>query len=171
MVVALAKKIAADSGADQRIVTLAAWLHDISKPDIGGPEDHGRESAERAREILASQGVSPHDIDRICKTIEAHVGLTLNGPLASPEAQALWEADKIVKLGVSGFIHYLVNALRRRPGMSTEDLARELRDFLPLAHRIASSMHTKAGRMMANQRLGHILELSRMLDAELEQVR
>ena len=51
-VVSVAKEIAQQVGADEQVVTLAAWLHDIAKPGMGGVQKHGDAGAERAREIL-----------------------------------------------------------------------------------------------------------------------
>lgn len=166
-VVRMSKLLATQTGANLAIVTMAAWLHDVSKPGIGGDSNHGETSAAAAREILSKEGVDRPTIDKVCDTIRRHVGLTLEGPLATPEAQALWEADKLVKLGIIGLVHYILNGIKLRPGMDMDGVASEIRGFMPLAERIAASMNTPPARQIATSRLQHLKTVSGFLDAEL----
>ena len=83
-VVRISKYLAQQNGANLDVVTMAAWLHDISKPGIGGDSSHGETSAKAAREILTKEGIDRLTIDRVCDAIRKHVGLTLEGPLATP---------------------------------------------------------------------------------------
>lgn len=166
-VVRVSKLLAVQTGADLDIVTMAAWLHDISKPGIGGDSNHGETSAVTAREILAKEGIDRPTIDRVCDAIRKHVGLTLDGPLATAEAQALWEADKLVKLGIVGLVHYIVNGIKLKPGMDMEEIATEIRSFVALAERIAASMNTQPAKQMASSRLQHTKTVSGFLDAEI----
>lgn len=166
-VVQISKYLAQQTGANLDVVTMAAWLHDISKPGIGGDSNHGEASAIAAREILTKEGIDRITIDRVCDAIRMHVGLTLDGPLTTPEAQALWEADKLVKLGIVGLVHYILNGIKLKPGMDMEGIAREIRGFIPLAERIAASMSTQAAKQVAGSRLQHLKTVSGYLDAEL----
>jgi len=167
LVVATAKQIATTLGADLEIVSLAAWLHDIAKPGMGSVQKHGEASAEIAREILIQEGIDAGTVDRVCDTIRKHVGLTLSEPVQPLEAQILWDADKIVKLGVAGLIHFLVNGLKTKPGMDLHSISREIREFSLLAKKIAVSMNTIPGKEIALERLGTLQNLSLILDGEL----
>ncbi|MFX1603965.1 MAG: HD domain-containing protein, partial [Promethearchaeota archaeon] len=89
LVVALAKQMAGILGADLEVVSLAAWLHDLAKPGMGGIQRHGEASAEMAREILIQEDIDPGTVDRVCDTIRKHVGLTLTEPVQPLEAQIL----------------------------------------------------------------------------------
>ena len=166
-VVRISKFLASQTGANPDIVTMAAWLHDLSKPGIGGDSNHGENSAAAAREILLKEGIDKPTVDRVCDAIRKHVGLTLEGPLATSEAQVLWEADKIVKLGILGLVHYILNGIKLRPGMDIEGIATEIRGFIPLAERIAASMKTPPAKQIANSRLQHLKTVSSFLDSEL----
>ena len=166
-VVRISRLLAEDTGANLKVVALAAWLHDIVKPGIVSVSQHGIESAKVAEEILLSRGVSSDVVYRVTDVIRKHVGLTLEEKLEPIEAQVIWEADKIDKLGIVGFIHFIINGARLQPGMMIEDMAGKVREFLPLAEMIASSMHTPKGKEMAMARLGHLREISTMLDTEI----
>ena len=105
-VVRVSTHIASRVGADLQVVTMAAWLHDIAKPGIGDVQGHGTKGAKRARTLLLKEGVDNLIIDRVCGAIEKHVGLILEAQLTPLEAQVLWEADKIVKLGAITHISF-----------------------------------------------------------------
>ena len=166
-VVAIAKNLAEATGADMDVVTTAAWLHDFTKPGMGEVSGHGETSAQEARKILLKEGIDPDAVGRICDAIRKHVGLTLDSPLEPLEAQILWEADKLVKLGVTVFAHMIVYMQKERPGFSLKDLADELRDYLGLAERIAASMNTERAQKLARIRLDAMRSISELLDSEL----
>ncbi len=166
-VVAVAKDLAKAAGADMDIITTAAWLHDLAKPGMGDVPGHGETSAKDAREILLKEGIDPEIVERVCDTIRKHVGLTLDSPLEPMEAQILWEADKLVKLGVTAFVHMMVYMQQAKPGFSLSSLADELRDYLSLAGRIAASMNTKRAQELARIRLDAMKSTSDLLDSEI----
>jgi len=168
-VVVLAKYIAEGSDADIEVITLAAWLHDLAKPGIGGitAQHHGIASAELAEEILTQEIIEHKTIERVSDVIRKHVGLTLKKPLAPLEAQILWEADKILKLGMVGFIQYVLNGIRITPDQSLHDIGEKLQEFLPLAEDIAGSVVTERGKEIAAERLKNLHQLVDMLDSEL----
>jgi HD superfamily phosphodiesterase len=134
---------------------------------MGSVQKHGEASAEIAREILIQEGIDARTVDRVCDTIRKHVGLTLSEPVQPLEAQILWDADKIVKLGVAGLIHFLVNGLKMKPGMDLHSISHEIREFSLLAKKIAASMNTIPGKEIALERLRTLQNLSLILDGEL----
>jgi len=168
-VVKLAEHLGSKTDADMDIVVLAAWFHDFAKPGLGGIEirDHGVASAELAREWLIKNGYDKTIVEKICDVIRKHVGLTLEKPLEPIEAQILWEADKIHKLGLVGLLQYVLNGIRLHPGKSLSDFHIELVEFLPLAARIADSVVTERGKELAIERLKTLQELARILETEL----
>ena len=166
-VVKLAKKISREMKANSEVITLAAWLHDIAKPGNHGIPNHGEKSAEMASAILNEMGYDEDIISRVRDVICKHVGLILEKELEPLEAQILWEADKLDKLGIVGYVHGIIIFPRRQPGKTMDDLSKWLREFFPLADRIADSMHTPIGKQIAQERLKHLKEMSRMLEYEL----
>lgn len=169
-VVQLAKYLATEAHADLEVVTLAAWFHDLAKPGLGGIsiEDHGTASAEIARAWLTERKFSEARIVRVCDAIKKHVGLTLKKPLEPIEAQVLWEADKIHKLGLIGLLQYILNGIRIKPGSGLKDYRDMLRDFLPLASKIAAGAATAKGKDLAQSRLMTLQELQKTLESELD---
>ncbi|MFW9793961.1 MAG: HD domain-containing protein [Candidatus Thorarchaeota archaeon] len=169
-VVVLAKHIAEGSDADMEVLTLAAWLHDLAKPGVGGipPQQHGIVSAEMAEEILTQEQINRETIEKVSDVIRKHVGLVLKEPLKPLEAQILWEADKILKLGMIGFIQGLLNGVRLFPGRSISEIADGLHEFVPLASEITQSMVTKRGKELAQQRFDSFRQVSKYLDGELK---
>ena len=168
-VVSLSKELALDTDANLKVVVLAAWLHDLAKPGIGGisAEQHGVASAELAKEILTGEKVDPEVIEHVADVIRKHVGLKIEKQLEPLEAQILWEADKILKLGMIGLIQSLLNTVRLFPGRNMTEISDSIRKFLSLASEIAACMYTRRGREIANERLNTLRELSKQLDNEL----
>jgi HD superfamily phosphodiesterase len=168
-VVVLAKQIAKGTDADLEVITLAAWLHDLAKPGVGGisAQEHGVVSAKMAEEILTLEKIHRRKIEKVSDVIRKHVGLILKQPLDTLEAQILWEADKILKLGVVGLLQNILNSVRLFPGRSMKEIATDIRDFLNLATNITECMVTEHGREIAKERLKTLQYLSETLDAEL----
>jgi uncharacterized protein len=168
-VVSLSKEIALDTDANLDVVILAAWLHDLAKPGIGGisAEQHGIASAELAKEILTAEKVDPEVIEQVADVIRKHVGLKIKQQLQPLEAQILWEADKILKLGMIGLIQSLLNTVRLFPGRNMIQISDSIREFLSLASEIAACVYTRRGKEIANERLNTLQELSKYLDKEL----
>lgn len=166
-VVEVSRIIAKDVGADEEVVIIAAWLHDIAKPGMGSTKKHGEEGAKKAKAILLKKSLSPPVIDRVCDAIRKHVGLTLEEPIQPLEAQVLWDADKIAKLGAIGVIHYLVNGIKINPGFLLDEVSNHLSGFLDLAERIVKSMNTELGRRMAAKRFETLKYVANELEAEL----
>ncbi|MGY5879568.1 MAG: HD domain-containing protein [Candidatus Thorarchaeota archaeon] len=168
-VVDLVKYIAEGTDANMDVVILAAWLHDIAKPGVGGipAQHHGIASAEIAEEILLEEGVDPETINQVSDVIRKHVGLTIKETLEPIEAQVLWEADKILKLGLVGLLQYVLNGVRIFPNQDLKDFGTKLREFLPLATDLANCVVTVRGKEVATERLQRLHLLADMLDSEL----
>ncbi|RDE14611.1 MAG: hypothetical protein C4K48_06075 [Candidatus Thorarchaeota archaeon] len=168
-VVQLAKHLASKTDADMEVVILAAWFHDYAKPGLGGASirDHGAASAELAEEWLIKNGFGSPTVIRVRDAIKKHVGLTLEKPIEPIEAQIIWEADKIHKLGLIGLLQYILNGIRIQPGNGLGDFHRQLIEFLPLASKIAESVSTPRGKTLAYERLRTLQNLVRILGIEL----
>ena len=168
-VVNLAKYIGESTNANMEILTLAAWFHDIAKPGIEGIEitHHGEASAEIAGDWLAEAGYDLETSAQVANAVRNHVGLKLKKSLEPIEAQVLWEADKILKLGLIGVLQYILNGIRIKPGQSLSDFSQSLKEFLPLAEELTASVVTERGKEIAKERLERLYLLSKMLESEL----
>lgn len=167
-VVHASKALAQGTDADPLVVEVAAWLHDAAKPGIGGVKKHAEASAELAFTMLSEMGVEEEIVEQVCDVVRKHAGLTLDKPLEPIEAQIVWEADKLVKLGVTGFIHYILNSIQMSPSRSLRSFSEDLVAYLPLTERIASSMSTETGKAMAVSRLETLRQLAEALGAEID---
>jgi HD superfamily phosphodiesterase len=168
-VVRLAKHLAEHTKSDMDVVILAAWFHYSAKPGLGGVsiQHHGVASAKVAEDWLLKNGVDPSIVKKVCDAIKKHVGLTLEKSLEPIEAQVLWEADKIHKLGLVGLLHYVLNGIRIEPGNSLKEFHSKLVEFLPLATKIAKSVVTERGKELVHERLKTLQDLVRILGSEL----
>ena len=84
----LARRLAAEEGADAEVVDLAALLHDIAKASGRG---HAERGAERARELLDG-GLPGELVESIAETVAHHNCAEPGDPL---EWRILSDADKI----------------------------------------------------------------------------
>ncbi|MFX1476224.1 MAG: HD domain-containing protein [Promethearchaeota archaeon] len=167
-VVRIAKYLARETGADYDVVVMAAWFHDVAKPSTegtGGP--HGQECAAVARTYLLKEGVNPKVVERVCDAIEKHGGYTRDEPLTPLEAQVVWEADKLAKLGITSMIFYLINGLRYEPNPNLDDILERMRNALPGLRKIAASMFTEPGRRTAKARMRNYESFINLLEREL----
>ncbi|HIE38366.1 MAG TPA: HD domain-containing protein [Anaerolineales bacterium] len=107
-VLVLAERIARAEGGDLEVVRAAALLHDLGRPEerITG-QDHAEVGAERAREILA--GRPPEKVEAVVHAIAAHRFRAGPDP-ATPEARALFDADKLDAMGAIGVARAFAHA-------------------------------------------------------------
>ena len=103
---AMAERIGRVEGADLEIIEAAAYLHDSrgASPAEGGKErkEHHIASAEFAGEVLTSKGWSQERIEAVQHCIRAHRFRHNGERPESPEAQCLFDADKLDVLGAVG---------------------------------------------------------------------
>ncbi|HUT15294.1 MAG TPA: HD domain-containing protein [Anaerolineae bacterium] len=120
-VVTYARQLARRLGADEEIVTIAAYFHDISRATMG-PEDHNVKSAEMARAWLRQRGYPRERTERVAAAIMAHMRPVV-GPgreRLSLEERILYDADKI---GRAQGIGLLAAAVRLGSQITWEDLS------------------------------------------------
>ncbi len=163
-VVTLALKLAELTGADAEVVEAAAWLHDIRK-ETGAR--HAKEGAKAAHEILPSTDFPKKKIGHVAKVIRSHQGLWRKKPLKDLEAQVLWDADKLAKIGLTAAFHFTPLNLMQGNGRTTQSLidsARANKNWLP---KTVASMHTEPAKRAAQKRLQRFKKLWNNLEAEL----
>jgi uncharacterized protein len=164
-VVTLALKLAELTGADAEVVEAAAWLHDIRK-EAGSK--HPREGAKVALELLPTTDFPQEKIGHVAKVIRSHMGLWRKKPLKDLEAQVLWDADKLAKIGLTALFHFTPLIVMQGNGRTTKSLinnARRNNKWLP---KTVASMHTEPARQAAQKRLKRFNKLLKNLEAELQ---
>ena len=103
-VLALALRLGAESGADERVLALAALLHDVGRAQEDGSAGatcHAAAGAAMAREILLRHGADARCARRVADCVRRHRYRGAARP-ASREAKLLFDADKLDSLGAVG---------------------------------------------------------------------
>ncbi|MBC7261150.1 MAG: HD domain-containing protein [Chloroflexi bacterium] len=151
-VVAYGRQLARQMGADEEIVTIAAYFHDISRVTLG-PEDHNIKSAEMAREWLGQHGYPQERIEQVMVAIIAHTHAVIGPERESVplEGRILYDADKISRAQGMGLIGMLVHlgAQTNWEGLTYAQLAAVIRRGRELTEEAYHSLYTEAARDLA----------------------
>lgn len=175
-VVNVAKQLAKETSANYDVVVMAAWLHDCAKPTTEGKptaegfSKHPEKSAMKAREFLLKEGIEEPIVDRVCDAIRKHGGYSLEETLEAIEpleAQIIWEADKLTKLGLTTVIHLIINGVRYEPNNSVQGILKRVQKPMPIWRKIAASMRTEPGKRIAEYRIKNIEDFIDRLEKEL----
>ena len=162
-VVAAANKLAAKVGADAKVVEAAAWLHDVAKMT---KDQHPIEGAKFARELLPQTTFPAKKIEAVASAIEQHMGLYLDKPLKNLEAQVLWDADKLTKIGLTSALHFLGGAIGGGRATTTEQYIESMRS-IDWREKTVASMHSKPAKKAARKRADAVLKYLAMLEKEV----
>ena len=99
----IASELALRHGADLRVVTAAAVLHDLGRSDPTKREDESTSlSVAQAESVLKSANLAPNEVSAVLKAIEDH-----DKPTALPstvEGQVLKDADFLAGFGAWGIL-------------------------------------------------------------------
>lgn len=163
-VVRLALRLAELTGADREIVEAAAWLHDIRKR--GKEDDHAREGAAAARQLLAQTDFDPDKIDAVADAIAQHVGLFTQQPVEPLEAAVLWDADKLSKLGATAVLH--LSGYQIMLGQGTTEALLEQLSTQSWQAAAVDSFHTAPARIAGRQRMEAFQAFWKQAARELE---
>lgn len=147
-VVVCAVKLAKLTGADCDVVEAAAWLHDIRK-ETG--DRHPKEGGKYARKFLTKTDFPKKKIDAVAAAIEQHMGLWRDTPLTNLEAQVLWDADKLTKIGLTALLHWTGADLQRGRTTTTDDMIARLKSA-DYRKKTVASMHTQPAKRAAKER-------------------
>lgn len=184
-VLALALHIGKREGADRRLLSIAALLHDIGRrreDESLGTICHAKEGARMARRILARHGIAGEVIDRIAHCIEHHRFRGKSAP-DTVEARALFDADKLDAIGAVGVGRAFLFAgeagaklhnargtdVKRTRAYGPEDTA--YREFLVKLKDVHRRMLTREGRRLARARHAFMVRFFRQLNEETRGIR
>jgi uncharacterized protein len=157
--------IGREMGADLKVLSAAALLHDVGRADetrSRGTVCHAGKGAELARSILNELGLAPAIIDKVVHCIAAHRYRGDEAP-ASLEARILFDADKLDSIGAIGIgraflfagqigarLHNDNSVVEGTEAYSVEDTA--YREFKVKMGRIKDGLLTPLGRQLAQER-------------------
>ena len=177
-VVANARRLAGEEGADEVVVELGAWMHDV----VNLPKDHPQRhrastmSAEAARRWLDGK-LEEQRVELVCEAIRCHsfsAGLVPQ----SLEAKVVSDADNLDAIGAIGIarVFEIGGALERRT-LSMEDPLCEEREpddgvytvdhFFTKLLRLQERFYTESGRREAEERLAFMCRYLEVLKSEV----
>lgn len=170
----LAVRIARELGepVDLDVLRAAALLHDVARAyeDEGLVEDHAKEGARIAREILKKVGFPEEKIEKVAYCIEVHRFREGVVP-AILEARILQDADRLDMLGAVGIARVFAragwsNTPLHNPGILPKPRydgrsATAVNHFYEKLLKIKDTIHTEPARRIAEERhrfMVHFLE-------------
>ncbi|MFC1715049.1 HD domain-containing protein [Candidatus Poribacteria bacterium] len=143
--VAMARQL----GADERIVELAALLHDIGRPEDGKHSDTG---ARRAEKVLSELGIDAPTRQRVCHIIETHLDKDPKYPV---ENLVLYDADFIdANYGYVAFTRYIT--IRASRNMTVEETMEGAPELLAAFEAKRGQVFTEIGDAISIERFGRM---------------
>jgi uncharacterized protein len=162
----LCSHIGREEGADLEILRLAAYLHDIGRPEektSGGEICHAVAGAARARAILEGNGCDREMVGRVVHCIASHRFRRNGEQPGTLEARVLFDADKLDAIGAVGIgraflfagevgarLHNPEADILATQPYSSEDTA--FREFSVKLKKVKDRMLTATGKKMAEER-------------------
>lgn len=183
-VLANARALAAQEGADEQVVRCAALLHDIGRADeitSKGHMCHAETGAAQAKDILKEAGFTePLFVSHVTACIRTHRYRTRNGEQpATLEAEIIYDADKLDALGAIGIgraFHFAGRIGARVHNSRTEALDSEAyglqdsayREYLVKLSALPENMLTRTGKALAEDRAAFMKDFFDRLEKETE---
>jgi len=177
-----AEKIAVElPEADLQIISLAALLHDIARPEemtAKGKICHAQKGAEVCASELKKYDFPQAMIEKVCACVESH-RFRGNGPSPqSLEAEIIYDADKLDSIGAVGIgraFHFAgrENARVHNSGekaMSSEPYSREdsaYREYLVKLRHVPDKMLTAPGKKQATARAKFMHDFFEQIESEI----
>ena len=166
--------------ADAEIVSLAAMLHDIARPEelaSQGKICHAAAGAKIAEKLLLDFGAPPETARAVAEAVRTH--RYRGGETPRPlEARIVYDADKLDSLGAVGLgraflfaghcgarLHNTEGEALNSPAYSREDTA--YREYLVKLRKLPAAMLTVPGRAEGARRLRFMRRFFDRLDAEI----
>ncbi len=162
-VVGLAETVAREVKCNEEICLVSAWLHDLGKcynprmtedENLQRRKNHHKAGAEEAEEFLKILDVEHCFIQEVTLGIEKHVGLTRpeKEPIEPLTAAVLWDADKLSKIGITGWLHHIAYTIAyTQETHSYDDII--LDNGLDTMEMIAKHLNTRVAEKLAENRL------------------
>lgn len=182
-VLALAERIARAEGADQEVVRTAALLHDIGRGEEARTGAcHAEAGARQAREIL--QGCPADFVEAVSVAIACHRFRRPDRRPQTPEARALYDADKLDAIGAIGVARAYAVAGRRgqqlcsplhaadagdlsQPAVAGAEAHTPVQEYLFKLRHLKDRLFTDAGRSLAADRHAFMVAFFERLEREV----
>jgi uncharacterized protein len=184
-VYAMARRLAVEEGCDLEIVEAAALLHDAegSHPaDDAARHSHQHASADFARHVLHEEGWQEERIDAVVHCIRAHRFRDEREQPQTPEAQVLFDADKLDAIGAIGVSRAIAFSLQARQPVYIPPSERFLQtgklepgeahtayhEYLFKLSKLKARLFTRAARRIAERRHQTMAQFFEELASEMD---
>ncbi len=164
-VVAMARQLAKEEGADEMVVVPAAYFHDFISVPKNDPrrKQASRLSADAAGAWLADIGYPAQYLPAIAHAIAAH-SFSAQIPAETLEAQIVQDADRLDAIGAIGIARmFTVTGILGRPFYDPDDITAQNREpddsrfgidhFKVKLFGLVDTMHTAAAKQEGARRL------------------
>lgn len=181
----LAVRLARAEGADEEVVLLAAFLHDVPNTLHAITRTaHHVAAAEFARQYLTMQAMAPKAVENVVHCIEAHRFREQAIQPQTLEAKCLYDADKLDSIGAIGVARAFAFAGSTGERLWTEPVSATPpadakpvgADYTPVHEyvyklgRLLATLHTSTAKHIGAQRHQFMASFYEQLDAEMRQV-
>lgn len=182
----MARRLAIEEGSDLEIVEAAALLHDAegSHPaDATGRLAHQHASADFARQVLLAEGWQGERIEAVLHCIRAHRFRDEREQPQTPEAQILFDADKLDAIGAIGVARAIAFSLQAGQPVYSQPSRRFLQtgmletgeahsayhEYLFKLSKLKAKLYTPAARRIAETRHKTMVQFFEELAAEIDE--
>lgn len=178
-VVRMAVRLAQAEGANERVVRLAALLHDLP---TGARLDHEAGAADFAERLLRERGLPADESLNVAHCIRSHRWRQRDVLPQTPEARCLFDADKLDAMGAIGVARAFAYAGAHRNRLwleSAEEVAQsdapQGSDYTPVheyvfkLRHLLDALHTPTARRLGAERHEAMRAFFLCLDAELDE--
>jgi len=184
----MAVHLAQAEGADEEVVLLAAFLHDVPSEVYSDAHtvtrgSHHLAAAEFARQYLTAYEMEPKRVENVVHCIEAHRFRDQSIQPQTAEAKCLYDADKLDSIGAIGVARAFAFAGSAGERLWTEPWPvaaaaakpagadyTPVHEFVYKLRHILATLHTPAARQIGEQRHKFMTQFYEQLDAEMRQV-
>jgi uncharacterized protein len=178
-VVALARRIGEEEGAELSVVVPAAWLHDCVSVAKDSPDRSraSRLAADRAVRFLSGTGHPQEHMDAIHHAIECH-SFSLGKAPSTLEARVVQDADRLDAIGAVGIARCFLTGGVMDSAMfhpedpfgrdrALDDRAYAVDHFYLKLLTLKETLHTDAARREAGRRHGFMHTFLQELEREI----
>ncbi len=92
---------------DEEIVMAAVWIHDRFQPQFDGAQ-HADKAGRWTRANLVQLGFPTYKVESVARAVELHTRRSMDIPQDLREAQMMWDADRLARLGPMNLISYMM---------------------------------------------------------------
>lgn len=163
-----ARRLMAALGGDEEIIMAAVWIHDRFQPQYEGKQ-HATIAAEWVKSNLESIGFPANKVHSVKYAVENHSNPPGTIPVEAREAQILWDADKLSKVGALSIVAELCgNPAFPQTQVSYKRISQQLNQELVSAKELINQFYFEESRRWGLERLETQMNFAQSLEKEIQ---